>query len=386
MECGRQRLVGREDKIIQIALAASADRSVPGFTADPSARSILGAVAERGRLVISIREANRGWGHNIAPRVGSSTKQRTAAAAESNPIGGAAEVESAAGALAGRDPAASEHTTGNAAAGDDTRDGGAGTETPERPWPIHPLGIVAGALLVLGVLYSTLLDTKYLIGNLEAWMWIGLIVIVGLSLWPTGFNGVRLGLESVASVTKRISMFLAWFVFIVQFFNVVTRYGTRYVDQDILIGEATSLAWMSFAALFLLGANYGIRDGVNPRIDFWWANFSDERKAWIDFVFHAFLFLPFVFMAIRILQPYAAISLGRKRDGSWPSGHRVWETWEQSPDADQLPVGPIKALLLVGFVLIGIQIVAELVKTGFVIAGRRRYGDLPESDAPARIE
>jgi TRAP-type mannitol/chloroaromatic compound transport system permease small subunit len=181
-------------------------------------------------------------------------------------------------------------------------------------------------------------------------------------------------------------MTLAWVVFIVQLFNVVTRYGTRYVEQDILIGQATSLAWQSFAALFLLGVNYGIRDGVNPRIDFWWANFTDKTKASIDFVLHTLLFLPFVFMAIRILQPYAAIALGRKRDGTWPSGYRVWETWEQSSDADQLPVGPIKALLLVGFVLIGIQLISELIKTGFVIAGRRRYGNLASSDAPLRIE
>jgi TRAP-type mannitol/chloroaromatic compound transport system permease small subunit len=98
------------------------------------------------------------------------------------------------------------------------------------------------------------------------------------------------------------------------------------------------------------------------------------------------LFLPFLFMAIRILQPYAAIALGRKRDGSWPSGYRVWETWEQSSDADQLPVGPIKALLLIGFVLMAVQIVAELIKTGFVIAGRRKYADVKDTDAPQRIE
>lgn len=257
---------------------------------------------------------------------------------------------------------------------------------PETPWRVHPIGWVAGALIVVALLYSTVLDTNFLIGNLEAWMWVGLVAAVGFSFWAVGLNGFRVGIESIASVTKRIAMFLAWFVFIVQFFNVVTRYGTRYVEQDILIGQATSLAWQSFAALFLLGANYGIRDGVNPRIDFWWANFSDKRKAWIDFVLHATLFLPFVFMAIRILQPNAALALGRKRDGTWPSGYRVWETWEQSPDADQLPVGYIKALLLVGFVLIGIQVIAELIKTGFVIANRPDFGAVRKQDAPQKIE
>ena len=87
-----------------------------------------------------------------------------------------------------------------------------------------------------------------------------------------------------------------------------------------------------------------------------------------------------------VLQPYASISLGRKRDGTWPSGYRVWETWEQSPDADQLPVGHIKALLLVGFVLIAFAVISELIKTGFVIAGRPQYGTIRKEDAPQRIE
>ena len=91
-------------------------------------------------------------------------------------------------------------------------------------------------------------------------------------------------------------------------------------------------------------------------------------------------------MAIRISQPYAATSLGRKFDGEWPNGVRVWETWEQSSNAGELPVGPIKAMILVAFVLFGLQIVAELIKTGFVMMGDADHGELKESDAPQRIE
>ncbi len=344
--------------------------------------------------MISFRAAARGWGHNVSP---------TAVALAREPLGSLDDparstIDAPAGGAVGTDPDAEPSAddapaeeSGDAEPHDDAGNGRPEADEPvpaaDAPWRVHPLGYVAAGLLVLAIVYHTVLDTKYLIGNLEAWHWVLLVVLLALSSWAPGLNGLRVGIESVASVTKRISMFLAWFVFFVQFFNVVTRYGTRYVEQDILIGEATSLAWQSFAALFLLGAAYGIRDGINPRIDFWWANFSDKRKAWIDFVLHAALFLPFVLMAIRILQPYAAISLGRKRDGTWPSGYRVWETWEQSSDADQLPVGPIKALLLVGFVLIAIQLVAELIKTGFVIANRPHYGfKRLRGDAPQRIE
>ena len=332
-----------------------------------------------------MRAANRGWGQNLAPRADTHPAMSQSDLPGDEATSDVGDSETPAPGSSGDEP--TNEPTKEPRQGDPVGGGtgGSGTGGGE-PWLVHPIGVVAGVLLIVAVLYHTVFETKYLIGDLETWHWVALVVTVAMSLWPTGLNGLRIGIDSIASVTKRISMALAWVVFIVQLFNVVTRYGTRYVEQDILIGQATSLAWQSFAALFLLGVNYGIRDGVNPRIDFWWANFTDKTKASIDFVLHTLLFLPFVFMAIRILQPYAAIALGRKRDGTWPSGYRVWETWEQSSDADQLPVGPIKALLLVGFVLIGIQLISELIKTGFVIAGRRRYGNLASSDAPLRIE
>ena len=101
-------------------------------------------------------------------------------------------------------------------------------------------------------------------------------------------------------------------MFVLQFFNVITRYSNEYVEQDILIGEVVSLAWQAFGLMFLVAMNVGIRDGVNPRIDFWWTNFSNKTKAALDFAMHTVLLLPFVFMSIRILQSYVASSLGRK--------------------------------------------------------------------------
>ena len=251
---------------------------------------------------------------------------------------------------------------------------------------VHPIGWVAAVVLVLAVFFSTVVDTDYLIGNFGPGHWIFFIALVVLSVKPVALHGLRIGIESVASVTKTISWILAWAVFGFQLFNVVTRYGNDLVERDILYGEVVSLAKYSFGLMFLLGINFGVRDGVNPRIDFWWADFKPKTKAWLDFVLHALLLLPFIWMAIRILVPYAATSLGRRFNGEWPSGWRVWETWEQSINAGELPVGPIKAMLLVAFVLFGLQIIAELIKTGFVMMGNAKYGELKTNEAPQRIE
>ncbi|MXW88907.1 MAG: TRAP transporter small permease subunit [Acidimicrobiaceae bacterium] len=252
---------------------------------------------------------------------------------------------------------------------------------------LHPSGWVALATLLAALFAHLFIDTQYLIAHFVWWWWPLLVAAIAMSAWHSGLNRLRIWIEAIPSFTLRITMVLAWAVFVLQFFNVITRYSNEYVEQDILIGEVVSLAWQSFGLMFLVAMNVGIRDGVNPRIDFWWINFSNKTKAALDFAMHTVLLLPFVFMSIRILQSYVASSLGRKAgSGEWPAGWRVWQSWEEAVDAGGLPVGPIKAFLLIGFGLFGLQLMAEVIKTGFVLIGRDDYGDIVERDTPQRIE
>lgn len=250
----------------------------------------------------------------------------------------------------------------------------------------HAAGWVALAYAVVAALFHSVFETRYLIGNLAVWHWLVLGAVVLLAARPMTLHAIRLAIESVSSVTKTLTWILVWVVFIVQFINVATRYGNDYVEADIYFGEAVSVAWQSFALIAILGFNYGIRDGVNPRIDFWWADFADKTKAWLDFTIHCLLLLPFTLMAMRLLWSYAAIALGQKRTGEWPDGWRLWEGWERAPDAGSLAVGPIKAMLFVAFALFGLQVIAEIIKTGFVIAGRHDLGEVKDQSAPMRIE
>ncbi len=256
------------------------------------------------------------------------------------------------------------------------------------PWwaRLHPIGWLAAVVIVTAVVVGLFFTTEYWIGNLDWWNWLVLAGAVVVGFWHEGLDRLRRGIERVSTFSLTAAWILAWVVFGLQLINVITRYGNDLVEADILFGETASLAWQSFGLMFLLAVNFGVRDGVNPRIDFWWANFSAKRKAWLDFVIHSALLLPFIVMAIRILQPYAATSLGRRYNGEWPSGWRVWETWEEAVDAGGLPVGPIKVMILVAFVLFGLQILAELIKTGFVIIGNRDKGGIVEHDSPLRIE
>lgn len=252
---------------------------------------------------------------------------------------------------------------------------------------LHPIGVVAIGALVAAAVGHLFFDTERIVGSMALWQWLFLVIVAALSLAPAALNSIRLGIESLSVVTLRVAWISAWLVFIVQFITVVTRYLNPLFTQDILIGQVASSATWFFGIIALLGLNHGVRQGVNPRIDFWWADWSDRTKAWLDFCMHTFFFLPFLYAANAILKSYAATSLGQRRgDGTWPSGWKVWETWESAQDADELPLGPLKALIFVGFVMFALQVSAEIIKTGFVLMGKSKYGDIADSTAMQRIE
>lgn len=256
---------------------------------------------------------------------------------------------------------------------------------------LHPLGWVASCFGVLALI-ATVLGWDLLIGRMPWWLWALTSATIAVSAFPEALHRVRLAIEWASESSGKLAMVLAWVIFFLQLFNVITRYTNDWFETDILFGETTSLAWMSFGMLFLLGVAYGVKNGINPRIDFWWAEFSKTRKAWLDFTLHTLLFLPFLILGLRVLKPYAARSLGYNRFanggvGEWPAGWRVWESWEKSGDAGQLPVGPIQAFIFVAFLLWVAQVVAEIIKTGFVIAGRDDLGDVSDAgETPLRIE
>jgi len=206
---------------------------------------------------------------------------------------------------------------------------------------------------------------------------------------PGGIQGLlyrlRVAIEAVTSATGRVSLILVWVVFLLVLFNVISRYVARFIQRDIIVGEVFDLQWMLFGALFLLGLNYGVREGVNPRIDFWWADFSNKRKAVIDLVLHVFLFLPFLILAMKILWSYSLSGMGRSFDGSW-STWKVWEIWEQSTDAGGLPRGPIKLMMLLGFFLMATQVVAEIIKQILVLMDREDLAGVAIYQAPLRVE
>ncbi len=114
------------------------------------------------------------------------------------------------------------------------------------------------------------------------------------------------------------------------------------------------LQWYLFGAAFLLAAAYTLKQNEHIRIDIVYGMFSRRKQHWIDLFGHVFFLMPFVLLMIFYFIPYVSLSV---RNG------------EMSSSAGGLIIWPARAMLLIGFLLLGFQGISEIIKKIAVMRG-----------------
>lgn len=107
------------------------------------------------------------------------------------------------------------------------------------------------------------------------------------------------------------------------------------------------IQWYLFAAVFLLAAGYTLMRQEHVKIDVISGRFSKRTQIWIDIVGLVFFVFPLVFTVVRLSLPLVI---------------RAYEMNEYSSNAGGLIRWPVFATLPLGFLLLGIQAVSELIK------------------------
>jgi TRAP-type mannitol/chloroaromatic compound transport system permease small subunit len=124
--------------------------------------------------------------------------------------------------------------------------------------------------------------------------------------------------------------------------NAVSRYLF-----DLSSNAWLELQWYLFSAVFLLAAGYALLHNEHVRIDVIFGHLPPRARAWIDVVGGVFFLLP---MAIVIMVL------------SWPVFVDSYRINEYSSDAGGLLRWPVKLLIPIGFLLLALQGVSEIVK------------------------
>jgi TRAP-type mannitol/chloroaromatic compound transport system permease small subunit len=119
------------------------------------------------------------------------------------------------------------------------------------------------------------------------------------------------------------------------------------VGVNLSTNALNELQWYLFSVIFLLGAAWGLRHDVHVRVDVLYGRLSTRKKAWIDLLGTVLFLIPFCVMMVWV---------------SWPPVARSFAIREVSPDPGGLPRWPIKALLIVSFLLLLLQGLALIVR------------------------
>jgi len=149
----------------------------------------------------------------------------------------------------------------------------------------------------------------------------------------------------IDALTERVGKATIWLVLIVTLISAVNafvRYAVNYSSNGLL-----EIQWYLFSAIFLLSAGYTLMRNEHVRIDVVSGHFSPRVLAWIDIVGTLFFLAP---MAIAVLYL------------SWPIFINSYLNNEYSSNAGGLIIWPVRGLVPVGFALLIVQGVSELIK------------------------
>ncbi len=163
------------------------------------------------------------------------------------------------------------------------------------------------------------------------------------------------GVDRVSEVLGAIAASTIFVLVAIGFYNVVMRYIGRYLGMQLASNLWIEAQWYLYSVCFFLAFPYILLRNDNVRVDFWYANWSAKRQAWVDLLGTLFFLIPFCLIGIYVTVNPVLFSWGRLPNGSWGP-------WEVSPDPGGLPRAPIKSLIIVAFAMLLLQAVAQLIK------------------------
>lgn len=156
----------------------------------------------------------------------------------------------------------------------------------------------------------------------------------------------------IDALNERTGWLVMWLVLI------TTLIATGNALAKYLLGEGSNAwleaQWYGFGAMFLLGAGYTLRHNGHVRIDIFYQRLSPKGQAWIDLLGGVLFLLPVVGLLTWL---------------SWPLLVESLRINEMSPDAGGLARWPIKLLLPLGFGLLLLQGISEIIKRIGVLTG-----------------
>ncbi len=159
--------------------------------------------------------------------------------------------------------------------------------------------------------------------------------------------------RAIDAVTERVGRLVYWLILVVVLISAANATVRKLFDYSS--NAYLEIQWYLFSAVFLFGAGYTLLRNEHVRIDIIAGRLSRRTQNWID-----------VFGIILFLFPMSFIIMWL----GWPLFARSYAEHEVSTNAGGLIVWPARLMVPVGFALLIVQGVSELIKRIGFLAGR----------------
>lgn len=158
--------------------------------------------------------------------------------------------------------------------------------------------------------------------------------------------------RAIDSFTRWLGKYVAWLILLAVVVSALNATVRKIFDTSS--NSWLELQWVLFSAVFLLCSPWTLLSNEHIRIDIVNNNLPRWLRSTIDVIGHAFFLLPLTIVMMIVSIPFFTKS---------------WYINEQSMNAGGLPQWPSKALVMIGFALLFVQGISELIKRIAIMRG-----------------
>ena len=151
--------------------------------------------------------------------------------------------------------------------------------------------------------------------------------------------------RGIDAFNQRLGKWLSWLILVMVLISATNATVRKVFDTSS--NAWLELQWVLFGAIFLLCSPWTLLSNEHIRIDIINGMLPKRWRDSIDVVGHLFFLLPLTIVMIVTSVPFFL---------------RSFQLNEQSMNAGGLPQWPAKSLVLIGFVLLFLQGISELIK------------------------
>jgi TRAP-type mannitol/chloroaromatic compound transport system permease small subunit len=155
--------------------------------------------------------------------------------------------------------------------------------------------------------------------------------------------------DAINMLFGRVADLMVMLACLVSAGNALLRYSFNLGSNAWLEAQ-----WYLFAGMVMLGASYTLFRNGHVRVDLLYGSLPERKRLWVDVLGICFFLLPAMALLAWMTWPFFVESWVRSEVSSAPGGLILW---------------PVKLLMPVGFLMVTLQGLSELIKRVAILRG-----------------